>query len=138
MGEHQTKNLNNSDEATTKIAIVSVATFLETCAKSLSEIARTGIGPAGATHLQSIGGMVAQCALSLRSYSASYKSTDYSSLLLDPELPQKVADEFGLSDDGYLEEEQEFELARLLGTLPPQEDGTHGSSNENAPATALP
>ena len=138
MGEHQKKNLNNSDEATTKIAIVSVATFLETCAKSLQEIARTGIGPAGATHLQSIGGMVAQCAASLRSYSTAYKSSEYPDMSLLEDLPAKVAEQFGLHDDGYLEEQQEFELARLLGTLPPQEDGTHGSSNETAPATALP
>ena len=137
MGEHQKENLNNSDEGTTKIAIVSVAAFLESCAKSLSEIARTGIGPAGATHLQSIGGMVSQCALSLRSYSGAYRNNhNYSENILD-EIPEKLADAFGVAEDGYLEEHQEFELARLLGTLPTQEDGTHGSHNENASAAAL-
>jgi hypothetical protein len=116
MGEHI-----NTDEATTKIAIVSVAAFLETCGKSLDDLSKTGIGPAGATHLQSIRSMVSQCAMSLRSYASAHKS------YTPPELDslfntEKIKDELE-KDDAFLAAEQEQELAKLMGFIEEEVDG---------------
>jgi hypothetical protein len=118
---------------TTKIAIVSVASFLETCATSLSEIAKTGMGTAGQTHLRSVGTMLKQCSQSLKSYAAHHKG-DYIMEENDPDLAPDRQERFALQDESYLEAEQEMILARLLGTIGDDD----GSSDQAVAETTLP
>jgi hypothetical protein len=132
MGE-QKNTLDSSQENTTKIAITSVAQFVETCAQSLCDISKTGLGPAGQTHLNSISSMLKQCSQSLRSYAAAHKQTAPIELPDDPELTPERQRRFALQDEVYLEEEQE----ELLKTWFNFGDGD-GQVNETSSAAAMP
>jgi hypothetical protein len=115
MGEHY-------DENTTKIAIVSVATFIETCSKSLDDLSKTGMSSAGATHLQSIKAMLSQCAISLRSYAIAHK-TQSKSLELESLFPHDHEPDLAIKDESFLAAEQEEQLAKLMGFIEEETDG---------------
>jgi hypothetical protein len=127
MGEHNNNCIANNEEQTIKIAVISVSAFIDTCAVTLHGIGKSGVGPAGATHLQSVQRMLEQCAASLRSYAAAYKTPDYTNDYDDESLPPHEKEpDYAQQDEAYLEAEQENKLAQMLGLIPMNEDESHG------------
>jgi hypothetical protein len=112
------------DTKTIKVATVTQATFIETCASGLQELSKTGVSVTAAVHLQSIGQMLKQCAQSLRSFAGSYAP---SVVPEEPsETPKHPDEALPLHDEQYLEEEGERRLAEAFGLIGGGDDGQDG------------
>jgi len=118
------------DTQTIKVATVTQATFIETCAVGLFELSKTGVSVTAAVHLQSIGQMLKQCAQSLRSFASSY-----SPRIAEIDEPPNHNDNplnLPLHEEQYLEEEGERMLAKAFGLI---EDGREDDGQERVAET---